>query len=192
MLPLPILLPLEILALPATLGTENVSVSSGSASGKNSPVTQPIEVVASDGSALAGPLDPDKKTEGTFTVPNRALTCKGSLASPSKTEKLVYIPIRCSNGLKGSVTISRNEFVGDRMTFWIGPVETPTTVCAGNFYLTGNSQGPFQVECNDVKEQRTGYTKTKKKIIKLAPRTGAALVVMTLSGSYQTTVWIPK
>ena len=180
--------PLAIVSSPVILATE---LATESARTKSS-ITQPITVVASDGSALAGPTNPNTKPESKFTVPNRALTCKGSVTSSSKTEKPVYIPVRCSNGLKGTVRIKSNEFAGYRISFWSGPQTTPRAFCAANFYLTGDAQGPFQVECSYRVEQWTDFTKTKKEEIKLAPQKGAALVGVTLSGSYQATVWIPK
>lgn len=178
-----LLLPLAPLALPM--------VAMDMAQTRSS-ITQPITVRSAGGSDLAGPIDPDRKPEGVFTVPNRALTCKGSVKSSSKTKEPVQIPVRCSNGLKGAVAITSNELVGYKMSFWIGPTEAPTTACVANFYLGGPADGPFQVGCNDISEEWTDFNRTKKEAVKLAPRNGAAQVSVTSSGTFQATVWVPK
>ena len=160
----------------------------------SSSITQPISVVASNGSPLAGPKDPTQKPEGVFAVSSGTLTCKGDLQSSPNLKKSVNIPVRCSNGLTGVVVIENNELyegsVGHRMKLSVGVGGTPTTGCAANFYISGQFEGPFQAKCYDIEVEWTDFRKTRTEELHLRPRSGAASVTATSSGSYQATVWI--
>jgi len=146
---------------------------------------QPLLVVNSEGKTLAGPTDSRQEAKKVFHVGKKGVRCSGSVNGSSRA-----IPVRCSDGQTGEVTIAKHFTIGNTMTLSTGRGDKTMTACDGTFYATGNQSGPFLVKCHTIQEEWADFTKTKIQTTKINKRKGAVSVVSNSSGAKRVIVWI--
>ena len=153
--------------------------------------TQPVQVITSNGTNLAGPADSAQRAKQIVRMPKTGVTCEGVARASGRRLTSAQVPLLCSDGQTGEANISRSLSIGNEMALYTQRGDKVITACRGGFISTADKSGPFLVKCNDFQEEWADFTKTKiqKNIVNV--REGAVSVLFNTSGAYQVKVWLP-
>ncbi|AXI47657.1 hypothetical protein C1J03_17580 [Sulfitobacter sp. SK012] len=151
-------------------------------------ITQPVAVVSNSGKVLASPPQTSVPAKSRFTTTGRAVRCSGT------SSRSDHIPVSCSNGMIGEVTMVNDIFIQPYISFLLSvdDEQSEKIFCRGSYRRDGETQGPFLVSCFhewDIKARRhpSGNMEQRGKGTEME---AAVTTRKEASGDLSVTVWV--
>lgn len=175
-------LPIALVAAPVVAAADAAVVASGTA--------QPLRVVSASGTELAGPALPETKPAATFKAVSGTVTCSGTAQGAPGWLEAVQIPVRCSNGMRGTAAVEGNLSSGYALRMRVTQGESRGLTCQGYFQGAGRTAGPFAMICGHLRSTWTDFNKTKRELATVGQSAGAGQAGPAGTGQFAIKAWV--